>query len=52
MAFELPGPGSPNLELAAAPDVVLGSAHAVTDDGQLIVGSGSGSQLDAYAYAA
>jgi hypothetical protein len=36
----------------AAPDYVLGSVHAVTDDGELIVGSGSGSQLGAYAYAA
>ena len=26
--------------------------HAVTDDGRLVVGSGSGSQLGAYAYAA
>lgn len=34
----------------AAPDYVLGSAHAVTDDGQIIVSSGTGSQLGAYAY--
>jgi hypothetical protein len=39
-------------KLAAAPDYILGSAHAVTDDGEIIVGSGSGSQLGAYAYAA
>jgi hypothetical protein len=38
-------------KLAAAPDFVVGSAHAVTDAGELIVGSGSGSQLGAYAYA-
>lgn len=38
-------------KLAAAPDYVLGSAHAVTDDGEVVVGSGSGSQLGAYAYA-
>ena len=38
-------------KLAAAPDYILGSAHAVTDDGQIVVGSGSGSQLGAYAYA-
>ena len=38
-------------KLAAAPDYIVGSAHAVTDDGQIVVGSGSGSQLGAYAYA-
>jgi hypothetical protein len=39
-------------KLAAAPDYIVGSAHAVTDAGQIVVGSGSGSQLGAYAYAA
>jgi len=39
-------------KLGAAPDYILGSAHAVTDAGEIIVGSGSGSQLGAYAYAA
>ena len=38
-------------KLAASPDYIVGSAHAVTDDGQIVVGSGSGSQLGAYAYA-
>jgi hypothetical protein len=38
-------------KLGAAPDFILGSAHAVTDDGEIVVGSGSGSQLGAYAYA-
>jgi len=42
-------PGQP---LGAAPDYILGSAHAVTDSGEIVVGSGSGSQLGAYAYAA
>jgi LUD domain len=37
--------------LGAAPDYIVGSAHAITDDGQIVVGSGSGSQLGAYAYA-
>jgi acyl-CoA hydrolase len=36
----------------AAPDYVLGSVHAITHDGVILVGSGSGSQLGAYAYAA
>jgi hypothetical protein len=39
-------------KLGAAPDYMLGSAHAITDTGEIIVGSGSGSQLGAYAYAA
>src|SRR6476469_4662515 len=38
-------------KLGAAPDYVIGSVAAITDDGQIIVGSGSGSQLGAYAYA-
>jgi hypothetical protein len=38
--------------LGAAPDYIVGSAHAITDDGVVMVGSGSGSQLGAYAYAA
>jgi LUD domain len=38
-------------KLGAAPDYIVGSAQAVTDDGQIVVGSGSGSQLGAYAYA-
>jgi L-lactate utilization protein LutC len=38
-------------KLGAAPDFIVGSAHAITDDGQIVVGSGSGSQLGAYAYA-
>lgn len=39
-------------KLGAAPDYIIGSAHAVTDAGEIIVGSGSGSQLGGYAYAA
>jgi hypothetical protein len=39
-------------KLGAAPDYVLGSAHAITDAGEIIVGSGSGSQLGAYAFSA
>lgn len=38
-------------KLGAAPDYIVGSAHAITDEGEIIVGSGSGSQLGAYAYA-
>jgi hypothetical protein len=39
-------------KLGAAPDYIIGSAHAITDDGIILVGSGTGSQLGAYAYAA
>jgi L-lactate utilization protein LutC len=39
-------------KLGAAPDYIVGSAAAITDDGQVVVASGSGSQLGAYAYAA
>ena len=39
-------------KLAGAPDYMVGSAAAVTEDGHIVVGSGSGSQLGAYAYAA
>ncbi|GAA0583913.1 LUD domain-containing protein [Streptomyces crystallinus] len=36
----------------SAPDVVVGSVHAVTEDGRLVTGSASGSQLASYAYGA
>ncbi|MGV9326419.1 LUD domain-containing protein [Streptosporangium sandarakinum] len=38
--------------LGAAPDVVVGSVHAVTEDGRLLTASGSGSQLGAYSFGA
>jgi hypothetical protein len=39
-------------KLGAAPDYIVGSANAITDAGEIVVSSGSGSQLGAYAYAA
>jgi hypothetical protein len=39
-------------KLAAAPDFVVGSVHAVTEDGQVLIASGSGSQIGHYAYEA
>jgi LUD domain len=36
----------------SAPDVVVGSVHAVTGDGLLVTASASGSQLPAYAFGA
>ena len=38
--------------LGASPDHIVGSAHAITGDGIILIGSGTGSQLGAYAYAA
>jgi len=39
-------------KLAAGPDYVTGSAHAVTEDGHLVFASKTGSQLAAYAFGA
>lgn len=36
----------------AAPDYVVGSIHAVTESGQMLAASGSGSQLSHYSYSA
>ena len=38
--------------LGAAPDWAVGSAHAVTEDGHVLVASNTGSQLGAYVYGA
>ncbi len=39
-------------QLGAAPDWVVGSVHAVTEAGQVVIVSATGSQLPAYAYGA
>ncbi len=39
-------------ELGAAPQVAIGSVHAVTEDGSVVIASNTGSQLPAYAYGA
>lgn len=39
-------------KLGAAPEYVIGSVHAVTNDGKVMVASGSGSQLPSYSYGA
>ncbi len=41
---------SQRLKIGAAPDYVVGSVHAVTEDGKVVVASNTGSQLPAYAY--
>ena len=38
--------------LRAGPDYIVGSVHAITEDGQLLVASASGSQLGPYAWSA
>lgn len=38
--------------LGAAPEWAIGSVHAVTENGEIIIASNTGSQLPAYAYAA
>ena len=40
------------VKLGAAPDVIVGSVHAVTEAGQVLVASGSGNQLGPYAASA
>lgn len=37
-------------KLGAAPEFVVGSVHAVTEDGELLIASATGSQLSAEAY--
>lgn len=39
-------------KLGAAPDWVIGSVHAITQDGKVVIASNTGSQLPAYIYAA
>ena len=38
--------------IGAAPEYAVGSVHAVTEDGKVIIASNTGSQLPAYAYGA
>ena len=39
-------------QLGAAPEWAIGSVHAVTEDGKIMIASNTGSQLPAYAYGA
>lgn len=39
-------------KLGSAPQVMIGSVHAITENGELLVASGTGSQLGPYAYSA
>lgn len=42
--------GTEMQKLGAAPEYAVGSVHAVTEDGHVLIASNSGSQLPAYAY--
>ncbi|MBI2578574.1 MAG: lactate utilization protein [Candidatus Aenigmarchaeota archaeon] len=44
--------GSEMKKLGIAPDYAVGSVHAITEDGKVLIASASGSQLPAYAYGA
>ena len=39
-------------EIANAPDISIGSVHAVTEDGKIVIASNTGSQLAAHVYGA
>lgn len=42
--------GNEMQKMGSAPDWVIGSVHAVTEDGKIIIASATGSQLPAYVY--
>lgn len=44
--------GGAQRKLGAAPDVVVGSVHAITEKGQVVIASATGSQLGPYAFGA
>jgi hypothetical protein len=48
-ALDLSTQGVERMKLGALPDVIVGSVHAVTEDGHLVAGSFTGSQLGPYA---
>jgi len=43
-------PDAGKKKIGSAPEWVVGSVHAITEDGKIIIASASGSQLPAYAY--
>jgi hypothetical protein len=44
-----PGDMRAQISMGATPDVIIGSVHAITEDGVLVAASASGSQLGPYA---
>lgn len=51
MAVDRNTQGREMAKLGASPEFVVGSVHAVTEDGHLLIASATGSQLSAEAYA-
>jgi L-lactate utilization protein LutC len=49
MALAQEGKSQEQRRLGASPDVIVGSVHAVTERGQVVIASASGSQLGPYA---
>ncbi len=52
MAMDWATQASDMRKLGGGPDHIVGSVHAITEDGRVLVASGSGSQLGAYAFGA
>lgn len=52
MALDPKTQGGQMRAVGAAPDWTVGSVHAITEDGHVMIASASGSQLPAYAYGA
>jgi hypothetical protein len=52
MALNPENDGLAMLKLGAAPEWAVGSVHAITQQGEVVVASATGSQLPAYAYGA
>ena len=52
MSMDRKTQGGEMQKLGAAPDWVVGSVHAVTENGEALIASQSGSQLPAYSYGA
>jgi LUD domain len=52
LALSTPDKSVERRKLGAAPEYVVGSVHAVTEKGQVVVASATGSQLAAYAFGA
>lgn len=52
MALDHEKDGEKIRQLRSTPDVIIGSVHAVTQDGVCLIASNTGSQLGTYAYSA
>ena len=50
--MDIKSQGNEMRKLGAAPEYAIGSVHAVTENGEIMIASATGSQLPAYAYGA